>query len=210
MRTKTESKRTTILDAATAQFLGSTSYTGVSMEAIAKQAGVSKQTLYSYFETKEDMFVAVVEGLVQRPWENDLSPATLDTVQTRDDFADVLMHIMRTIRQRLINDQYLAVLRMVIAESQAQPKLAGLYKERIIDQAFAAMTGILRIAKQKELVSVDPVVGARMLIGTMLTYALAQGIFSPNNVQMPTDDDLLLIVSDFLGITHQQMGGHHV
>src|SRR5262245_44391850 len=38
-------------------------YAGTSMSAIAARVGGSKATLYNYFKSKQDLFIAVVEGL---------------------------------------------------------------------------------------------------------------------------------------------------
>lgn len=58
-RPKDMEKRAAILDAAMALF-PSRGYDGVSMDAIAQQAGVSKLTLYSHFADKEALFGAAV------------------------------------------------------------------------------------------------------------------------------------------------------
>ncbi|MFK0298223.1 TetR/AcrR family transcriptional regulator [Brevundimonas sp. NPDC090276] len=59
MRVKTDEKRQEIMDAASAVF-GEMGYEKAGMAAIARRAGASKQTLYSYFESKEDLFSAVM------------------------------------------------------------------------------------------------------------------------------------------------------
>ncbi|OKI41312.1 TetR family transcriptional regulator [Streptomyces sp. TSRI0281] len=48
------------------------------MEQIAKEAPVSKRTLYAHFRTKDDLVIAHLRGLV-------LSGATLESVLTRED-----------------------------------------------------------------------------------------------------------------------------
>ena len=53
-------KRRQILDGARSVFLGQ-GFEGASMNDIARVAGVSKGTLYVYFENKEQLFAAVVE-----------------------------------------------------------------------------------------------------------------------------------------------------
>ena len=59
MRVKTEEKRLAILAAAKDVFLAS-GFEAASMAEIAKVTGGSKQTLYSYFASKEELFVAVM------------------------------------------------------------------------------------------------------------------------------------------------------
>ena len=53
-------KRRQIIAGARALFLAQ-GFDGASMDAIARKAGVSKGTLYVYFESKEQLFEAIVE-----------------------------------------------------------------------------------------------------------------------------------------------------
>lgn len=59
MRVKTEEKRLAILDAAKAVFL-ERGYGAASMAEVSARAGGSKQTLYGYFASKEELFVAMM------------------------------------------------------------------------------------------------------------------------------------------------------
>jgi AcrR family transcriptional regulator len=59
MRTKSESRRKIILDTAFQVFLES-GFSAASMSEIAARVGGSKATLYSYFTSKEELFVAVI------------------------------------------------------------------------------------------------------------------------------------------------------
>ena len=59
MRVKTEEKREAILAAAKGVFLAN-GFEAASMAEIAKATGGSKQTLYGYFASKEELFVAVM------------------------------------------------------------------------------------------------------------------------------------------------------
>ncbi|WP_309645944.1 TetR/AcrR family transcriptional regulator [Phenylobacterium sp.] len=59
---RSERKRRAILDAATEIFLRH-GYLGASMDDVAAQAEVSKQTVYKQFESKEALFVEIVSGM---------------------------------------------------------------------------------------------------------------------------------------------------
>ncbi|MBI1366042.1 MAG: TetR family transcriptional regulator [Alphaproteobacteria bacterium] len=59
-----DAKRRQILEAAAARF-AETGYDATSMEDLASAAGVSKGSLYDYFENKEDLFYGVFEWLAQ-------------------------------------------------------------------------------------------------------------------------------------------------
>ncbi len=76
-----EERRREILDAALQEFT-SKGYSGASMEAIARRARASKETLYAWFENKETLFntllVSRLEGISNRVTaaaEADPSPA---------------------------------------------------------------------------------------------------------------------------------------
>jgi TetR/AcrR family transcriptional regulator, mexJK operon transcriptional repressor len=55
-------KSSSILNAAAKIFLGG-GYLGASMDEIAAKAGVAKQTVYSHFSNKRDLFIAMVSAL---------------------------------------------------------------------------------------------------------------------------------------------------
>src|SRR5579859_7685368 len=59
---RTEQKRRSILEAATELFLGQ-GFLGTSMDEVAARAAVSKRTVYNQFESKEALFVAIVEHM---------------------------------------------------------------------------------------------------------------------------------------------------
>ena len=64
MRCKTETKRQSIVDVATVVF-DEHGFNGASMSEIAARVGGSKATLYSYFSSKEELFMAVVLHFVE-------------------------------------------------------------------------------------------------------------------------------------------------
>ncbi|MGA7964686.1 MAG: TetR/AcrR family transcriptional regulator [Gammaproteobacteria bacterium] len=57
--TNTSPRRDAIIEAARDVFLRE-SYSGTSMESVAHQAGVSKQTIYNHFANKDELFRALV------------------------------------------------------------------------------------------------------------------------------------------------------
>lgn len=73
MRCRTTERRQMILDAAKTVFL-ERGYTASSMSEVAVRAGGSKQTLYGYFSTKDELFAAAMvqkgEALIDPLYEN--------------------------------------------------------------------------------------------------------------------------------------------
>ncbi len=58
---RSEQKRLQILEAAIELFCGQ-GFPNTSMDEVAKRAGVSKQTVYSHFGSKDDLFIASIES----------------------------------------------------------------------------------------------------------------------------------------------------
>lgn len=122
--TKTQAcspKERAILDAALSLFLAN-GYGQTSMEAIAKKAGVAKQTVYSYFSSKEQLFSAIMCSHC----------SSIDMF--RDPKADAvpeitLPRLAEDILSMLMNPQRLALYRVVITESANLPTLGHTFFE---------------------------------------------------------------------------------
>jgi AcrR family transcriptional regulator len=117
-RAQADDLREQMLDAAYAMFRAH-GFEAAAMEAMARAAGVAKLTLYRHFATKEELFEQVV-GRAQRRVRRSL--------QARIDDGAPLQAVLRECIARLhegfTRDEYLAVMRMVIAEAARFPHLA--------------------------------------------------------------------------------------
>jgi TetR/AcrR family transcriptional regulator, mexJK operon transcriptional repressor len=105
-----------VLDAASALFL-SQGYS-VSMDAIARQAGVSKATLYAYFPSKEALFRAMVAEQCER-----MATEAADYAGHTDDIREALERLGLTVLRFLVAPATLAVHRIVLAEAPREPTL---------------------------------------------------------------------------------------
>ena len=61
-------KRSAVIEAATEEFL-SRGFSGTSMDRIAEVANVSKRTVYDHFPSKDNLFQAIVDEILQRVGE---------------------------------------------------------------------------------------------------------------------------------------------
>ena len=116
-----------ILEAAFLEF-SRNGYAMTTLDQIAERAGVTKGTIYVYFESKEHLFISMVRELMK---------ATLDTVQDlfeRHDgsTADLLRAQFSFIYQHLVEDRRRReVVRMLISEASRFPELADRYHQDI-------------------------------------------------------------------------------
>ncbi|WP_273432258.1 TetR/AcrR family transcriptional regulator [Chitinibacter tainanensis] len=112
-----ENKRQQIMAGAREVFMDS-GYAAASMERIAKTAGVSKGTLYNYFDSKETLFVALIqsecckEGTPPPPAEFSNAPP-----------APILTLIGQQWLQGLIEMKQRTFFRIVLAEVMQFPEL---------------------------------------------------------------------------------------
>ncbi|PPQ33085.1 TetR/AcrR family transcriptional regulator [Rhodopila globiformis] len=111
-------KRTQILSGAAAVFAAD-GYEGASMARIAAVAGVSKGTLYNYFDSKADLFTAYINETCERHLAR-----VFDQADHSGDPAAVLRSVGKRMVQMMLSDQGLAIHRMVIAEAVKFPALA--------------------------------------------------------------------------------------
>jgi len=100
-------KREAIVDAACALFLDQ-GY-GVSMEAIAAEAGVAKQTIYNLFSTKERLFGAIVAG------HSEIVVAAITEAREEDDPRTMLTAIAHELLSLLCSDRIAKVYRMMMS-----------------------------------------------------------------------------------------------
>ncbi len=70
-RRRKSPKRAAVIDAATEEFL-SRGFAGTSMDRIAEAANVSKRTVYDHFPSKDDLFQAIVDEILQKVGEMDV------------------------------------------------------------------------------------------------------------------------------------------
>ena len=145
-RTKSEEKRQLILDAAVELFT-EFGYQSTSMDKIAKQAGVSKQTLYSHFGNKEELFSASISTKCIR------FELTDEVFATLPDPVSFLPLVADRFRELILSDDAVKIHKVCVSEAYSQPQVSRLYFEAGPDRLMTAFTNYLaemdRIGKLK-------------------------------------------------------------
>lgn len=116
-------KRLQIMDGARRTFLAH-GYDGASMGDIAKAAGVSKGTLYVYFENKEALFEALI--LEER---HQLAEALFQLDADEPDVKSVLRGLGLTFLEIAGRPEYIASVRTVIGASDKFPRFGQVFFE---------------------------------------------------------------------------------
>ena len=120
-RSKPSAKRDAILDAAQGLFL-SVGYAATSMDSVASGAGVSKATIYAHFDSKEELFSAMMQRRCDASFAFTAPEAGKDATQTLTAIGERLLAL-------LIAPESLALFRVVVAESARVPELAKAFYE---------------------------------------------------------------------------------
>ena len=177
-------KRNAIVDAAKRVFLRQ-GYTEASVDAIAVEAGVSKQTIYNHFGDKERLFHTVIRT-AQREADaearGELGPDTglgllEDFLGDSDDLdRDLRLFAQRSVRFALRED-IAALRRLVIAEAPRHPQLLGEWGRRRPELELALTRAIERQTTRGALDVPDAAVAANQLILLVLVEALMRSSF---------------------------------
>lgn len=122
---KGKSKREHVLEVASECFLKS-GYDGTSINVMARDAGISKESIYRYFGSKEDLFLAVVE--------RELAAYQQSMEKTRCDYQnqsleEALFHVAEATMKVLADDRAMALRLLIFQMAARDMKIGQTYYE---------------------------------------------------------------------------------
>jgi AcrR family transcriptional regulator len=198
-----------ILEAASRVF-GKRGLHRATLDDVAREAGITKGTIYLYFPSKADLFVAMLKAGIT---------AVIPTVDAVEEHAAPsleggLAAVGRELYRFLSSPAYLAMFRTVVSEAAQFPEVAALvYREGVLtaNRRLAAViqagirTGACR--------GVDPMIAARAFVGMFLVFAVSQRLLGGERIYPIADEAIVKTVTDlFLNglLTSQRShgGGH--
>jgi AcrR family transcriptional regulator len=146
------------------------------LEEVAKRAGVSKGALYLYFETKADLFRAVVSDAISPNIERVKAMATGAVGFEQAARTGIGMLARTVVTDRRIT----GVVKLVIAESRNHPELATIWHETVVEPGIQMMSGlIVEAQKRGEIRPGDPRLYAFSLMGPMVLSMVWRETFEP-------------------------------
>lgn len=135
-RSKSEEKGFQILDAAVELFTEQ-GFASTSMDQIAKRAGVSKQTVYSHYGSKEELFVAAIGC---KCIAHQLTPELFDP---SSDPRSQLLSVARHFADLMMSRESVQVARTCISEAETYPQLSQLFYEAGPERVIGLLTALL-------------------------------------------------------------------
>lgn len=116
-----------LLDAALEIFVEK-GFAATRVEDVARQAGVSKGTVFLYFASKEELFKAVVrENIAGR-----LSEWEVEFVQFQGSTQEMLRYVMRSWWERIGSTKASGICRLMVCEAGNFPELATFYQNEVV------------------------------------------------------------------------------
>ncbi|KQW84003.1 TetR/AcrR family transcriptional regulator [Brevundimonas sp. Root1279] len=150
------------------------------LEEVAQRAGVSKGALYLYFETKADLFRAVVADAIVPNLER------VHAMVSADVHFDQAVRIgLRMLAAKIISDRRITgVVKLVIAESRNHPELAAIWHETVVEPGIGLMSGLIAEAQKRgEVRAGDPRLFAFGIMGPMVLSMVWRETFEPVGAQ---------------------------
>jgi AcrR family transcriptional regulator len=188
---KQTAKAEQILQGAMQEFLQH-GYTATSMARIAATAGVSKETLYSYFESKEKLFATIVERTAQQHFQEVFTSEPLPA----DPAEQLRLLAPKSLSPENLDPMRMNFYRLIVAESGRFPHLAELYVEQFEKPNLETCTGYLQEVTQ--LRSSDPEAVAWIIEGMLLYYYLVMETLHGKNVMSMTLDRIVEAMIELL------------
>lgn len=169
-----EARPPEILEAALAVF-AEKGFAGARMEDIAARAGVTKGTIYLYFQNKE----AVFKSLVRDSIGTTLEGVTDASRHFEGSARELLRLVMTTMARFLTTSDRVVLVKVILAESGNFPELLRFYREEIIAKGLALLTGVMaRGMESGEFRKMNPDFAARLCVAPMLFAALWRTTFA--------------------------------
>lgn len=180
-------KMQAILDGALEVFMVQ-GYAAASMDRIAAAAGVSKSTLYSNFQDKEGLFLALIQDLTAASRQRVFALLSQSDLQAPPQ--EVLHQIATLMLDGFAKNQpLLTLMRLVIGESDRFPEVAKSFVREIQKPMLEQLT--LYLTAQTQLNLPDPEVAARLFAGSLVHYLIIQKLLYGDEV-LPLERDRMV------------------
>jgi AcrR family transcriptional regulator len=174
-----EAKREQIRTAAQQLFLDK-GFGETSMDSVTAAAGVSKQTLYRYYETKAVLFADVLGQLIAEPGPLLKDPPTGSRLRTKANLKTLLTSLSQDYLARILEPRQVALLRVVIAEGSRFPELTESFRSTLPAVGGAIFIAALERGRAAGLIAdwVDVRTAARAFAGLLMTFILRDGLLA--------------------------------
>ncbi|HEY8616520.1 TetR/AcrR family transcriptional regulator [Phenylobacterium sp.] len=151
-------------------------FAAAKLDEIAARAGVSKGGLYLYFDTKEDIFRAVVEQAVAP----NLHLARAMLAAHPGPFPELVRALAAQVGRVAATTSVGGVVKMVIGEARNFPELARIWHDELVAHMLGALSAAIEQAQARgEVRPGDPRAYALQLVAPVLVGVIWRETFVP-------------------------------
>jgi AcrR family transcriptional regulator len=168
-RRRRKEARPSELTAAALELFVEKGFAATRLEDVAAHAGVSKGTLYLYFDSKEALFKAVIEEGIVPLFEQ----AEQDMAVFEGSSADLLRYLLMSWWQQIGDTRLAGVSKLIISESHNFPEVAQFYHDHVLVRGENMMRTVLqRGIEQGEFRVVDVETAIDVIFSPLLMLAV--------------------------------------
>jgi AcrR family transcriptional regulator len=150
-------------------------FAATKLEDVARRAGVTKGTIYLYFDSKEALFKALVRQTIVPVIAQGEALAQSFTGTARDLFERLVREYFRLVGDTPLSD----IPRLMIAEAGNFPALARFYYEEVVTRGHRLMGGVLeRGIKAGEFRPVNVAVATKLAMAPLMHAVVARKAFA--------------------------------
>jgi AcrR family transcriptional regulator len=165
------------------------------LEEVAQRAGVSKGTVYLYFDSKEALFKAAVESVVLPALE---AGEAIASDNSRSPI-DALRAFVFWWWERVGATELGALPKLLVAETGNFPELGKWFHDNMILRGKQAAASIIaRGVASGDFRALEPLDVARIIFAQMFSYVLWRRAFGPAMSDLPEPEPYFNLVLDLL------------
>lgn len=173
-RRRKDARPEEIITAALEEF-GERGFALTRLENVARRAGVTKGTIYLYFDGKEALFKAVVRQTIV--------PVIAEGERLAQSFAgsarDLFEQLVRKYWHLVGETAAVAIPKLMMAEAANFPELTRFYYEEVVTRGHRLMAGVIeRGIKSGEFRPVDVKIAAKLAMSPLMHAAVALKAFA--------------------------------
>ena len=201
---RSKAKREQIIEAAQALFLRD-GYSRTSMEAIRVEAGVSKPTLYNHFDSKENLFIGIVEHSADQIFKTwDLTEVEHLPVTNQRQLRQILLQFASAAVDHILAPHTVRLARTLLAETSTLPELGRNFRDRMTKRVNSMLTHVLTSAYEAGIVTLEGdeiPTAVRFFTAQFLSYLLIDGLLMGGpSPQAPPPEEIETIVDLYIGM----------
>jgi AcrR family transcriptional regulator len=183
-----ETRRVALLDAALDVFF-ERGFAATRMEDVARRAGLSKGTLYLYFESKEQLFEALIEELATPRLQQ------LESLSTNAASLSEALELIAAFAPQMIGSSKMPkLMKILIGESHVFPHIVRRYRTEKIDRVLGSVSSLLdNAAARGEIPPLNAALTARLVVAPIIYSALWEAVFG-------NDDDPTVDLKELFGM----------